>query len=175
MNYVSKNRINTYIYMYGLKDSEENFKKLDQVIEEKEYNIYKKVLYIIDNCRIVEEDSTGIIVEIDLFEYRKLLEDLTNKFFTKKLGNRKFEKKIGDGYFVGNTFLTVKIYNGFGFKKIKTLVKSVYYKLLSTSYIFTYNAWNYCKCYQFQGCRFKPRNSLESGERYYCYICRVGV
>ena len=60
-------------------------------------------------------------------------------------------------------------------KKIKTLVKSVYYKLLSTSYIFTYNAWNYCKCYQFQGCRFKPRNSLESGERYYCYICRVGV
>ena len=87
MNYVSKNRINTYIYMYGLKDSEEDFKKLDQVIEEKEYNIYKKVLYIIDNCRIVEEDSMGIIVEIDLFEYRKLLEDLTNKFFTKKLGN----------------------------------------------------------------------------------------
>ena len=117
MNYVSKNRINTYIYMYGLKYSEENFKKLDQVIEEKEYNIYKKVLYIIDNCRIVEEDSTGIIVEIDLFEYRKLLEDLTNKFFTKKLGNRKFEKKIGDGYFVGNTFLTVKIYNGFGLQK----------------------------------------------------------
>ena len=60
-------------------------------------------------------------------------------------------------------------------KKIKTLVKSVYYKLLSTSYIFTYNAWNYCKCYQFHGCRFKPRNSLKSGERYYCYICRVGV
>ena len=60
-------------------------------------------------------------------------------------------------------------------KKIKTLVKSVYYKLLNTSDIFTYNAWNYCKCDQFQGCRFKPRNSLESGERYYCYICRVGV
>ena len=60
-------------------------------------------------------------------------------------------------------------------KKIKTLVKSVYYKLLNTSDIFTYNAWNYCKCDQFQGCRFKPRNSLESGERYYCYVCRVGV
>ena len=79
--------------MYGIKDSEENFKKLEQVIEEKEYNIYKKILYIIDNCKIVQEDLTRIIVEIDLFEHKKLLEDLTNKFFKKKLGNRKFEKK----------------------------------------------------------------------------------
>ena len=53
MNYVNKNRINNYIYMYGIKDSAENFKKLEQVIEEKECNIYKKILYIIDNCRIV--------------------------------------------------------------------------------------------------------------------------
>ena len=61
-------------------------------------------------------------------------------------------------------------------RKLKHLVvKSVYYKLLNTSNIFTYNAWNYCKCDQFQGCRFKPRNSLKSGERYYPYICRVGV
>ena len=61
-------------------------------------------------------------------------------------------------------------------KKLKhLLVKRVYYKLLNTSYIFTLNAWNYCRCDQFQGCRFKPRNSLESSERYYCYICHVGV
>ena len=64
-------------------------------------------------------------------------------------------------------------------KKVKKsnhlLVKSVYYKLLNKSYIFTLNAWNYCRCDQFHGCRFKPRNSLKSGERYYCYICRVGV
>ena len=72
---------------------------------------------MVDNCRIVEEDSSGITVEIDLFEHRKLLEDLTNKFFTKKLGNREFEKKIGSGYFVGNVFLTIKIYNGFGLQK----------------------------------------------------------
>ena len=58
-------------------------------------------------------------------------------------------------------------------KKLKhLLVKSVYYKLLNTSYIFTLNAWNYD---QFQRYTFKPRNSLQSGERYYCYICRVGV
>ena len=48
---------------------------------------------MVDNCQIVEEDSTGITVETDLIEHKKLLEDLTNKFFSKKLGNRKFEKK----------------------------------------------------------------------------------
>ena len=37
------------------------------------------------NCRIVEEDSTGITVEICLNEHRELLEDLMNSFFTKKL------------------------------------------------------------------------------------------
>ena len=63
--------------------------------------------------RFVEEDSLGITVEIDLFEHRKLLEDLTNKFFHKKLGNRKFEKKIRYGYFGGKVFLTIKFYNGF--------------------------------------------------------------
>ena len=117
MNYANKNRINNYIYMSGIKDYEQNFKKLEQVIEEKKYNIYKKILYIIDNCRIVEEDSTGIIVEIDLFEHRKLLEDLTNKFFIKKLKIENLKKKIGNGYFVGNTFLTLKTCNGFGLQK----------------------------------------------------------
>ena len=33
---------------------------------------------MVDNCRIVEEDSQGIIMEIDLFEHRKLLKHLTN-------------------------------------------------------------------------------------------------
>ena len=68
---------------------------------------------MIDNCWVIEEDSTGITIEIDLFEHRKLLEDLTNSFFTKKISIRKVEKKIGHAYFVGNPFLTIKIYNGF--------------------------------------------------------------
>ena len=29
----------------------------------------KKNLYMIDNCRVVEEDPSGITVEIDLFEH----------------------------------------------------------------------------------------------------------
>ena len=56
---------------------------------------------------------TGIIIEFDLFEHRKLLENLTNSFFTKKISITKVEKKIGHAYFVGNPFLTKKIYNGF--------------------------------------------------------------
>ena len=68
---------------------------------------------MINNCHIIEGDSTGITVEIDFLEHHKLLEDLTNNFFAKKVSTRKVEKKIGHAYFVGNPFLTIKIYNGF--------------------------------------------------------------
>ena len=68
---------------------------------------------MIDNCQVIEEGSTGITIEFDLFEHRKLLEDLTNSVFTKKISIRKVEKKIGHAYFVGNPFLTIKIYDSF--------------------------------------------------------------
>ena len=58
-------------------------------------------MYIINNCQIIEEDSTGITVEINLLQHRKLLEDLTNNFFTKKISTRKVEKENGNAYFVG--------------------------------------------------------------------------
>ena len=64
---------------------------------------------MVDNCRITEEDSTGITVEIWLEEHRELLEDLTKSFFTKKISTRRVEEKIGHTYFVGNPFLTIKI------------------------------------------------------------------
>ena len=117
MNYVNTNRINDFIYMYNIENTEDNFKKLEHAIEKRDFTIYKQIFYMVGNCRIVVEDSSGITVEIDLFEHRKLLEDLINKFFTKKLGNRKFEKKVGSGYFVVNAFLTIKIYNGFSLQK----------------------------------------------------------
>ena len=44
---------------------------------------------MIDKCHIVEEDSTGITIEIDLIQHRKLLDDLANNFFTKKIRRRK--------------------------------------------------------------------------------------
>ena len=78
MNYVNTNRINNFIYMYNIQNTVENLKKLEHVIEKRDFTIYKQILYMVDNCRIVEEDSLGITVEIDLFERRKLLEHLTN-------------------------------------------------------------------------------------------------
>ena len=64
------------------------------MIEEINFIIYPKILYMINNCQIIEEDSTGITFEIDLLEHRKLLEYLTNSFFTKKVSTRKVEKKL---------------------------------------------------------------------------------
>ena len=60
-------------------------------------------------------------------------------------------------------------------RKLKHLaLPSVYYKLLNTSYIFTYNRWRYCCCEQFQGCQSKPKNGMVA-DKNYCYVCRVGV
>ena len=42
------------------------------MIEERNFIIYRKILYMINNCQIIEEDSTGITAEIDLLEHRKL-------------------------------------------------------------------------------------------------------
>ena len=50
MNYVNTNRINNFFYMYSIKNIEEDFKKLEEVIEERKFIIYRKILYMIDNC-----------------------------------------------------------------------------------------------------------------------------
>ena len=113
MNHVNRNKIHNYFYIYGVQETEENFKKLEEVIENREFIIYQKLLHIIDNCRIVEEDSSGITIEIDIFEHRKLLDDLANKFFTKRISTRKVQKKVGHAYFIGNLFLALNINNGF--------------------------------------------------------------
>ena len=47
---------------------------------------------MVDNCRILEEDSSGITVEFDLFEHRKLL-DLTN-FFIKNWEIENLKRKL---------------------------------------------------------------------------------
>ena len=35
MNYVNTNKINNFIYMYNIQNTQENFKKLENVIEKK--------------------------------------------------------------------------------------------------------------------------------------------
>ena len=113
MNHVNRNKIHNYFYIYGIQETEENWKKLEEVIENREFIIYRKLLYIIDNCRIFQEDLNGITIEIDVLEHCKLLDDLANKFFTKKISTRKVQKKVWRAYFIGNPFLTLKFYNGF--------------------------------------------------------------
>ena len=89
MNHVDRSRIHNFMYRYRIKDNEENFNKIGEVITQRKFYIYCKILYIIDNCHIVEEDSTGITVEICLNEHRELLRNLTNSFFTKKIVQEK--------------------------------------------------------------------------------------
>ena len=113
MNNVNRKKVNNCIFLYNIRDNEENFLKIAKVVNKREYTIYHQILYIIDNCRIIEEDSSSITVEIDLIEHGKLLEDITKKIFFFKLGTRKVEEKFQHAYVVGNPFLTVKIYNGF--------------------------------------------------------------
>ena len=73
MNHVNTNRINNYIYRYRIKDTKENFNKIGEVITQREFDVYCKILYMIDNA-----------VKICLKEHRELLEDLTKSFLTKK-------------------------------------------------------------------------------------------
>ena len=76
MEHVDRNRIHNYIYRYSIQDTEENFNKIGEVIKQRNFYIFRKILYIVDNCRIIEEDSAGITIEIDLVERRTLLEGL---------------------------------------------------------------------------------------------------
>ena len=73
LNNVDRNCINNYIYRYSIQDKEENFNKLAEVINKREYYVYKVILYIIDNRRVIEEDSGSITVGIDLMEHDHLL------------------------------------------------------------------------------------------------------
>ena len=57
MNHVNTNRINNFLYMYSIENTEENLKKLAEVIEERNFIIYRKTFYMINNCQIIEEDS----------------------------------------------------------------------------------------------------------------------
>ena len=50
MNYVNTNRINNFICMYNIQNTEENFKKLEHVIENRNFTIYKQIL-----CMIIVE------------------------------------------------------------------------------------------------------------------------
>ena len=94
MNNVNRKKVNNCIFLYNIRDNEENFLKIAKVVNKREYTIYRQILYIIDNCRIIEEDSSSITVEIDLIEHGKLLEDITKKIFKKNWVREKLKKNF---------------------------------------------------------------------------------
>ena len=106
---VNRNRINSYLYCYSIENNKESFNKLAQVITKRKFFAYQNFFYLIDNYRIVCEDSNSIIIEIDLNQHNALLEDVTKCFFTKKLGTQKVEEKKNQAYMVENLFLTLKV------------------------------------------------------------------
>ena len=88
MNNVNRNKVNNYIYLYNIQDNEENLKKIAELVNKREYTIYHQILYIINNCRIIE-DSSSITVE-----HGKLLEDITKKFLKKNWVQEKLKKNF---------------------------------------------------------------------------------
>lgn len=77
-----------------------------------------------DACRIVSEDSSGIIIEIDSEEHNTLLEDVAKKIFIKKIGTRKVEERA---YVVGNLFLTLLYLKNLLYFLIKNGSTNFYY------------------------------------------------
>ena len=94
MNNLNRNKVNNYSYLHNIQDNEENFKKIAEVVNKREYTIYRQILYIINNCRIIEEDSSSITVKIDLIEHGKLLENITKKFLKKNWVREKLKKNF---------------------------------------------------------------------------------
>ena len=66
--------IHNYLCRYDLV-SEENNKKLENVIDRKELFICK-IFSLIDSCRIVKSTLDRIVVEIDAEENSHLLDDI---------------------------------------------------------------------------------------------------
>ena len=65
--------------------------------------MYRQILLLLKNCKIVEENSSIIQIEICSEQYRHLLDDISKKFLIKVVNRR----KVG---FSGNMFFTIAIY-----------------------------------------------------------------
>ena len=103
MNNVQKNHISNLMYRYGIEDNLDNFEKPANQINKKEYHMYRQILLLLENCKIVEENSSVLKIEICSEEYRHLLDDISKKFLIKVVKRR----KVG---FSGNMFFTIVIY-----------------------------------------------------------------
>ena len=92
-SYVENNLIRKYLARYNLDETKENFNILKKFIQKKEYLIYEEIFKLTETCRIIESKSRSIITEIDAKNNSKLLDDISNKYFIKKISQRRIEKK----------------------------------------------------------------------------------
>ena len=91
-SYVEHNRIKNYLSRYDLEDTEENFNILKKVIQKKECLIYQEIFKLMETCRIIELKSNSITIEIDAENNKKLLDDINQKYFIKRIVQREVEK-----------------------------------------------------------------------------------
>ena len=103
MNNVQKNHISNLMYRYGIEYNLDNFEKPANQINKKEYYMYRQILLLLENCKILEENSSVLKLEICWEEYRQLLDDISKKFHIEVVKRR----KVG---FSGNIFFTIVIY-----------------------------------------------------------------
>ena len=103
MDNVQKNCIINYIYPYSIKNNLDNFNKLVNQINKKEHFMYRQIFLLLENCRIAEEKSFGLKVEICSEEPRHLLDAISKKFLIKIINRRKVR-------FTGNLIFTILIY-----------------------------------------------------------------
>ena len=174
MNSVQKNHISNLIYRYGIEDNLDNFEKLANQINKKEYYMYRQILLLLENCKIVEENGSILKVEICSEQYRHLLDDISKKFLIKVVNRR----KVG---FSGNIFFTILIYiimAAFVICHIANNLKhialrEIHYQLLNTCLIISSIGWRYYNCYEFSGCRQRSTHRNLSCERNYCLSFQI--
>ena len=107
---VEVNRIKNYLLRYGLEENEENFHALKKVIRKIECLIYEEILKLIDSCKIIKSESNSLLIEINTENNRKLLDDISKRFFMQRINQQRVEEKICHGYVLGNLFVTYEIY-----------------------------------------------------------------
>ena len=98
-NHVENNQIRNYFSRYNLEKTKENFKILKKVkFEKEEYLIYQEIFKLIE---IIDSKSKSITIEIDAENNSILLDDIVNKFFIKKIYQKRVEKKLATVTFWG--------------------------------------------------------------------------
>ena len=79
------------------------------MLEKGNYYLYRHVCQLIDSCN-VERHPNYFIVEIDIEQNQKLVNNLCTKLWVQKLGSQRIKRKKGHGYKIRNLFYKFKVF-----------------------------------------------------------------